>query len=530
MSSAAPKYILAVDLGTSGPKSGLVSTSGELIDHEFAPNDLILLPNGGAEQSPDQWWRTIRTTAKKVLAKGLVPVEDIVAVCCSTQWSGTVAVDRDGNPLGNAIIWMDTRGSRYIKRISDGLLKVSGYGVTKIVRWLRLTGGAPGHAGKDPLAHILYLKHEQPDLYARTHKFLEPKDFINLKLTGRAAASYDSIVLHWITDNRDIDRVDYHAGLMKIAGLDRDRDKFPELKRAVDVLGPIDPAVAEDLGLSKGVQVVMGAPDVTAAAIGSGAVRDFEPHLYIGTSAWLTCHVPYKKTDILHNIASLPSALPGRYLVADEQETAGACLTFLRDNVVYHRDELMSEAGVADVYKLFDQIAERVPAGSGKLIFAPWLYGERTPIDDHSVRACLFNISLNTNREHIVRAVFEGVAYNSRWLLQTVERFVKRRFDGINMIGGGANSAVWCQIHADVLNRTIRQVKDPILANLRGTGFLAAVALGYLHVDRIPDLVEIAATYRPQPANRPVYDELFGEFLNVYRKNRSIFARLNRQG
>ena len=484
MTAAPQKYILSIDLGTSGPKSGLVSTCGQIIDTEFEPVELILLPNGGAEQRPDQWWDAVRSTARKVLAKGLVPVDDIVAVCCSTQWSGTVPVAADGSHLANAIIWMDTRGSRYIKQISDGLLKVSGYGATKIRRWLQLTGGAPGHAGKDPLAHILYLKNEAPEIYRRTFKFLEPKDFINMKLTGRMAASYDSIALHWITDNRDINRIDYDARLLKMAGLDRER--FPDLKQAVDLLGPIKPSVAEDLGLPKGVQVVMGTPDIPAAAIGSGAVGDYQGHLYIGTSSWLTCHIPFKKTDILHNMASLPSAVPGRYFIANEQETAGACLTFLRDNVVYHQDELLSEAAVANVYQLFDQIAARVPAGSDKLIFAPWLYGERTPIEDHTVRSCLFNMSLHTTREHIIRAVFEGVAYNSRWLLKTVERFVKRPMNNIHMIGGGANSAPWCQIHADVLNRTIKQIKDPILANLRGTGFLAAVALGYLQFDDIP--------------------------------------------
>ena len=527
MSAATTKYILSIDLGTSGPKSGLVSTTGQVMDTEFEPVELILLPNGGAEQRPDDWWTAVRSTVRKVLAKGLVPVEDIIAICCSTQWSGTVPVAEDGSHLANAIIWMDTRGSRYIKQISGGWLKVAGYGAGKIRRWLQLTGGAPGHAGKDPLAHILYLKNEVPEVYRKAHKFLEPKDFINLKLTGRMAASYDSIALHWITDNRDINRIDYDDGLLRLAGLER--DSFPDLRRAVDLLGPLKPSVAEDLGLSKQVQVVMGTPDIPAAAIGSGAVGDFQGHLYIGTSSWLTCHIPYKKTDILHNMASLPSAVPGRYFIANEQETAGACLTFLRDNVVYHQDELLSEAEVANVYQLFDQIAARVPAGSGKLIFAPWLYGERTPIEDHTVRSCLFNLSLHTTREHIIRSVFEGVAYNSRWLLNTVERFVKRPMDNIHMIGGGANSQIWCQIHADVLNRTIRQIKDPILANLRGTGFLAAVALGSLQFEDIPGLIDVAATFKPNPDHRAIYDELYGEFLNIYKKNKAIFARLNRQ-
>ncbi|MGD9301496.1 MAG: FGGY-family carbohydrate kinase [Desulfobacterales bacterium] len=248
-----------------------------------------------------------------------------------------------------------------------------------------------------------------------------------------------------------------------------------------------------------------------------------EPKDYIK----LTCHIPYKKTDVLHNLGSLPSAIPGKYFVANEQETAGACLNFLRDNVLYHKDLLLAETTLPDVYKMFDQIAENVPAGSGNLIFTPWLYGERTPIDDHSVRSAIFNMSLNTTREHMIRAVMEGVAFNSRWLLGYVEKFIKRPMNPINFIGGGANSKVWYQILADVLNLTIRQVKDPIQTNVRGAAFLASVALGFITFDKIADCIQIANTYTPDPQNREVYDRLFIEFKNIYKANKKIFRRLN---
>lgn len=520
------KYILAIDLGTSGAKSALVSTRGEIIDYEFEETRLILLPNGGAEQRPDEWWNAIIKSSKRVLGKNYVSVNDIIAISCTTQWSGTVAVDRDGHHLMNAVIWMDSRGSRYIKKITDGFLKIAGYGISKMIPWVYMTGGAPEHSGKGPLAHILYIKNEHPETYKKTYKFLEPKDYINLRFTGKFSASFDSISLHWLTDNRDISNVTYNDRLIKMSTLDR--EKFPDLKRAIDILGPIRKEVAEDLGLNGDIMVVMGTPDVQSAAIGSGAVRDFEGHLYIGTSSWLTCHVPFKKTDIFHNMASLPSAIPGRYFIANEQETAGACLTYLRDNILYHKDKLLIDSQLSDVYKIFDTIVENVPAGSNKLIFTPWLYGERTPVEDRSVRSGIFNQSLNTTREHLLRAIYEGVAYNSRWLLRYVEKFIKRRLDTLNMIGGGANSNVWCQIHADVLGRTVRQVKKPIVSNLRGAALLASVALGHIQFHQIPELVQIANTYTPNTKNQEIYDELFKEFLNIYKCNRKIYRRLNR--
>ena len=390
-----------------------------------------------------------------------------------------------------------------------------------------MTGGIPAHSGKDSIAHILYIKNELPDIYQQTHTFLEPKDYINLRLTGRIATSYDAIAIHWLTDNRDLSHVSYNDRLVKMSTIDR--EKLPDLKRPADLLGTVKEEIADELGLNRGVQVVMGTPDVQSAAIGSGAVRDYEGHLYIGTSSWLTCHVPFKKTDILRNMASLPSGIPQKYFVANEQETAGACLNFMRDNILYHADELETKHSQQDVYKVFDSIAEKTPPGSNRVIFTPWLYGERTPVEDRSLRGGFYNLSLETTREHLIRAVFEGVAYNSRWLLGSVEKFIKRRFEAINMIGGGANSRVWCQIHADVLDRPIRQLKDPINANARGAAFLAAVALGYISFDDISERVQIDNTYEPNPKNRKLYDELFREFVNIYKRNKRMYARLNRE-
>ena len=526
MTAISDKYILAIDLGTSGAKSALVSTHGKVIDYEFESVDLLILPGGGAEQKPDQWWQAILKTAKRVLSKKRVTVEDIVCVSCTTQWSGTVAVDQAGNALSNAIIWMDTRGRRYVEETTNGWINIAGYGIRKLRRWLRLTGGAPGHAGKDPIAHILFLKNELPEIYRQTFNFLEPKDYINLRLTGRFAASFDSIALHWVTDNRNLSRVDYDDRLIRICGVAR--DKFPDLKRATDVLGPIKKQVANELGLDKNTPVITGCADLHSAAIGSGAVRDFEGHLYVGTSSWITCHVPFKKVDLPHNMASLPSAIPDRYFIANEQEAAGACLTFLKDNILYHKDRLLDEFGHPDVYRIFDEIAENTPAGSNNVIFMPWLYGERTPVENDSVRSGIFNLSLSTTREHLVRAVFEGVAYNSRWLLGFVEKFIKRRLDPIPMIGGGANSNVWCQIFADVFNRSIKQIKDPIQANLRGAAFLASISLGHLSVEEISDQVQVAQTYRPDPQNRKIYDNLYHCFLDLYKHNKRTFKRLNR--
>ncbi len=518
-------YVLTIDLGTSGPKVAVFTLDGDFLDGEFEPVELVLSANGGVEQVPDDWWAGIVACTHRVWDRLSIDRNEIAAISVTSQWSGTVAVDAAGKALHNAIIWMDSRGAEQTRTLVRGPVNVEGYDPRKLRKWIQLTGGIPSHSGKDPICHILFIEDKLPEVARATAVYLEPKDYLNLRLTGRAVSTYDSIVLHWLTDNRTWDTIDYVPELVKMSGISR--SKLPELVGATDTVGPVLDSVADELGLPHGIPVIGGTPDVQSAAIGSGAVRDYEGHLYVGTSSWLTCHLPRKKTDVFNGVASLPSPLPGKYFVADEQETAGACLNWLRDKVLYPDDALGTGPAPADVYQRIDALAASAPAGSNGVIFTPWLNGERTPVDDHTVRAAWQNMSLATTRADQVRAVLEGVAFNSRWLLGVVEKFIGRPFDGLNFIGGGASSPLWCQIHADVMNREIRQVEHPIRANARGAALLAALALGHSTVEEISRKVKITETFRPQAANRAVYDEMFGEFRTIYKQNKAMYSRLN---
>jgi xylulokinase len=526
MPAAEDTFVLAVDLGTGGPKVALVSATGRIAASVFEPVGLHLLPGGGAEQDPSAWWSAVVSATRRLLSSGAVSIDAIVGVGATAQWSGTVAAAGDGTPLRPAVIWMDSRGSRSIRRQTSGAVNVLGYDIRKIQRWIRLTGGAPGHSGKDPIAHILWIRDTEPDVYAATYKFLEPVDWLNQRLTGRFAASHDSIVVHWVTDNRRIDAIDYDRSLLRMAGLER--SKLPDLVPSATIMGELRVEAAEELGLPAGLPVATGTGDVHSAAIGSGAVADFEPHLYIGTSSWISCHVPFKKTDALRNVASIPAALPGKYLLADEHETAGACLTFLVKNVLFGDDALGSHTPDGNVYELLDRVAATVDAGANGAMFTPWLNGERSPVDDHTIRGGFHNLSLSTSRPDLVRAVYEGVAFNTKWLLDAVERFVGRRLEPLAFIGGGANSDVWAQIHADVTGRRIRQMVDPVLANVRGAGLLTLLALGRVKVRDLPAMVEVRATFDPDPSHTEVYDTMYPEFVNLYKNTKQIHKRLNR--
>jgi xylulokinase len=517
---------LAVDLGTSGMKVALVEDGGRVLGWETEPVRLLVTADGGAEQVPDEWWRGFQAAAGRLLARELRPRADVRAVCCSTQGEGTIPVDRDGRPLMNCILWMDMRGAEPLRRQFGGLVNVGGASLLRVLRWVRLTGGMPSMTGKDPAGHMLLVRDHFPEVYARTHKFLNVLDYLNLRLTGRFVATHDSILTSWVTDNRDADRIRYHPALVRDCGIDA--AKLPDIVPCTEVLGPLLPDVAAALGLAGDVQVVAGAIDTTAAAVGSGGVADRDLHLYLGTSTWMTAHVPFKKTDVQSALASVPGAVPGRWLLIALQATAGGNLNFLRDKILYHRDELLQEAGVPDVFKVMDRIAERVPAGSRGVLYMPWIWGERAPVEDRTVRAGLVNLSLEHDRGDVVRAFLEGIALNSRWLMAPVERFLGQRTTSLRLVGGGACSDVWCQIYADVLGVEVKQIQDPLQANARGAGLIAAIGQGRVAWADVPSRAPVRRIFSPNPAHRAVYDERFAAFTELYRRLRPIYRRLNR--
>ncbi|MFO8049267.1 MAG: FGGY-family carbohydrate kinase [Desulfosudaceae bacterium] len=519
------KYILAIDHGTSGIKAALVSTHGQVVDFEFRATATSYLDNGGVEQDPEEWWRAILEAAARLARRQTVPRRAIAAVSVSSTFSSTVAVDRNGNPLMNAITWMDTRGGPYVKKAMAGFPSYKGYGLATALKWIARTGGAPTMSGKDDIGHVLFIKHQHPDIYDRTHLFLPSKDFLNFKLTGLPAGTVDSMHLFWVTDIRDINRVVYDDSL--IAGFGLDQAKLPPLLLSTDILGKVTGTVAEKLGLVAGTPVIAGSPDHQTACIGSGAVNDYQGHVYIGTSSWVQCPVPFKKTDLLHSVASFPTAMPGKYQAVNEQDMAGEALDLIRHLLAGGHDRAEDEEVVS--YDQLTAMAARAPAGSRDLIFTPWLNGERTPVDDETIRGGLFNMKTTTSRADVIRAVMEGVAYNNRWSLTYVEKFIKRRLSPLNMIGGGARSGLWCQIFADVLDREIRQVKDPMQANARGAAFIAAVGLGEITFEDIPGLIEYSGHFTPNPAHRDTYDRLQAAFIRLYRAHKKICRTLNQR-
>ena len=519
------QHVLAIDLGSSTLKTAVVADTGEVVASAEAPVGTHLLPGGGAEQDPREWWEGTRRTVREAMARSGLAPGAIGAVACDSQWSVVVPVDARGTPLMRAVHWMDTRGGIYNRAVMNGFPRVAGYGLSNLLRWIRLTCLAPTLSGGDALGHGLFIKHAHPGIYARTRAFLEPMDFITSRLTGRITATQKTMAPFALTDNRQWGGTAYSDDLLRRAGLDR--DKFPPLIANDGLAGPLDTDVARDLGLAPTTPVVSGIPDSSATLIGSGAVADFDSIISIGTSQYMTCHLPFKKTDLIHFMTALPSPLPGRYYLLGEQGAGGKCVEFFLKRMIYPEDDFQTGPPPEDAYRRFEAMAAQSPAGSGGVVFLPWLNGAIVPREAPHARGGFMNLSLGTTRQHMARAVMEALAFNNRWTRRPAEKFIGRPIPQFRLSGGGALSDLWCQIHADVLQVPIHQVADPVNSTVRGTGFLALAALGRLALEDIPRRVDIRRVFSPNPTQRPLYDRMYRQYRRLFSRNQPIFAALN---
>jgi xylulokinase len=508
--------VLTVDLGSSGLKVGYTTLQGRTVwwAHEHLTSTHG--PGGAVTQDAEDWWQRIRRLAREGQAVGGVDGARVVGVGITGQWASTVPVDAEGRPAGAVVMWNDGRGAEHARAVVGG--PIAGYRPRPLVTWLRRSGGAPNPSGQDPLAHHLHLLHDQPEVAAAARWFLEPVDALAMRFTGRAVASPASMTAAWLTDNRDPTRIEYDRRLVRLAGVDP--AKLAPLVPTGSVVGPVAAAVAEDLGIPTTARVVAGMPDLHAAVIGSGCTREFQAHLSIGTTAWITCPVPFKRTDVRRQLASIPGIGDGRYILVNNQDSAGRA-------VEWFRETLRGLTGEPVEYERLLAAAASAPPGSRGVLFAPWLTGERSPIDDRNARAGFHNVGVDAGPGELSRAVLEGVAHNARLLLDASERFARRRLDPLRIVGGGARSDLWCQIVADVTEHRVERVEEPMCVGLRGAGLLVGMALGEVRAAQVPDLVPVDRAFTPEPAAVAAHRPMLREFAGLHARNKGMFRRLN---
>jgi xylulokinase len=503
-------YILAHDVGTSGNKAVLVDTSGKVKATAFVPYDVQYPRPGWAEQDPEMWWHAIVMTTRKVVKSSGITPKNIIGMVHATQMLGIVPMAASGKPLRPGIIWLDARAPEQSRRMMNKFL---GRRVFALIAGAELSG-------KDALPKLLWLKENEPEVYRDMTCFLDVNGYLIYRATGKQ-------VFEWSCASAvgfDLGKKEWLSSIISYMGLDM--SKFPALVRSIDRVGGLTAEAAKECGLVEGTPVFGGGGDAPAAATGSGAISEGDGHIYLGTSGWVG--ITTRKTPTGQGgVASLQSSDPNKSLLMAETETAGACLKWIA-NEFYKAEQ--ADPKIPNVYALMDQKVLAIPPGSGSLIYTPWMYGERNPVNDTWVRSTFFNLSADHTRDHLLRAVYEGISYNLRWIIEIIETKFKFPIPVLRVIGGGARGLPWMQIIADVTGRRVETVADPLEAGAVGIALTAAVGLGiYPDFESLKKIVHVEREFIPQDSNSETYNTLYKGYKGLYTSLRGLYREINEE-
>jgi xylulokinase len=528
-------HVIACDIGTTGAKACLYAVGKEatLIASASAEYPLRLLADGGVEQDPTDWWKAVCADTRTLLADSGKFRADIkgIAFCCQMQ--GLVLVDSAGDPVRPAMSYMDQRAGAQKRAGIEKGLTIAGLNARKLLPSLLIAGGVSASV-KDPVWKYHWVREREPEVFRKVHKWLDAKEYLVHKCTGRFAMTPDSANATFLYDTRP-GRAGWSPGICRL--FDVDPSHLPEVIRPAEIAGPLLAGAAEQMGLAPGIPVFGGGGDLSLVALGSGAVGVNDTHVYMGTSGWVSAVTDRRVVDTDSFIASILGAQEGRYNYISEQETSGKCLEWVRDHLaldeigVYLQHRTVAddpERRYATLFELLDETIQAVPPGAGGVIFTPWLRGNRSPFEDPAARGMFFNIGLETGKRHMVRAVAEGIALHGKWQLAAIRRKVPAR-GPVRFVGGGARSDAMAQIMADVLEEAVEPVVSPQNAGALGAALLCASGLGALgSLEDARRLVPARGCFEPGGERSKIYRERFLVFQDLYKRNRQGFRALNR--
>jgi len=505
------RYILAHDTGTGGDKAVLTDLRGRIVDSAYQAYGLNYPRPDWAEQDPDELWNAVANTTRLVIEKVGVDPAEILGVGISAQMFNLLPVDERCRPLTPMLSWLDVRSVAQADRLLTGDTPAFLF---------RHTGNVP--TAKDIIPKVLWLKEERPDLWARTARLLDCKEYILYKLTGRIATDWHGASVYFLFDPH---RKVWSEPVCQRLGIPI--EMLPPAFPCTHVIGEVTPEAARATGLLPGTPVVLCAGDVAVAQSGSGANADGKAHLCIGTATWVGLSSSAFVNDPDKPFWALNHIDPAKWIIAGEMETGGGALMWFRDAFCQDEARQAAQAGVS-TYEWLGRMAGSVEPGSDRLIFTPWLSGERAPVLDHYARGGFIGLSLGHTKSHLARAVMEGVAYHIRWICESLER-LGLTIGALHAIGGGCVSAVWTQIMSDVTGRALRIVAHPLEAGAVGAALTVAVGLGvYPNMDAVDDLIEISRVVEPRREHQGRYQDLYHEYREAYTALAPIYRRLHK--
>lgn len=490
---------LGIDVGTGGSRAVLIDADGKIQAAATIEHAVFATPHvGWAEQDARDWWRATAEAVRQVLRNENVRAEEIGAIGLSGQMHGAVFLSEADEVLRPSIIWCDQRTE---KQCYDLTVKIGAEKLLELVS----NPALPNFT----LTKMLWVRENEPEIWNRTRTVLLPKDYVRLRLTGDKATE--------VTDASgtlmlDVKNRKWSKELL--AAVEFSESLLPRVYESAEITGVISAVCAAETGLAAGTPVVAGAGDNAAGAIGMGIVRPGAVSATIGTSGVVFAVTDKPSIDPKGRIHTFCHAMSDRWHVTGVTQAAGLSLRWFRDNLASNQtyDELVNEAAA-------------IPAGAGGLLWTPYLMGERTPHLDPFVRASLIGLTASHTRANVVRSILEGVTFSLRDAIEIFKE-LNIPIETIRLGGGGARSALWRQIQADVYGQTVE-----IIAAEEGAAYGAALLAGtgsgiWKTVDEACfKSIRVAETILPNEESVEILNRQYGAYQMIYQSLRSLFHR-----
>lgn len=504
-------YLIGIDVGTSAVKVVLFEEKGRAVASAARKYPLYQPENGWAEQNPEDWKNGVLEALREVVKVSRVEKERIKGVGISGQMHGLVMLDQAGEVIRPSIIWCDQRTAKEVEDMKR---------LMPVEDWIRITANPPLTGWT--AAKILWVRKHEPENYKRCRHILLPKDYIRYILTGDFATE--------VSDASGMQLLDVPGRCWSKEVLNRlsiEESLLGRVYESCEVTGRLLPAIGKITGLSPETKVVGGAGDNAAAAVGTGIVMDGRAFTTIGTSGVVFAHSSRLAVDPKGRVHTCCSAVPGEWHVMGVTQAAGLSFQWFRDNFC-QKEKLEAEQSGLDVYDLMSQKAAACPPGSNKLFYLPYLMGERTPHLDPYCRGVFFGLSAIHTKEHMLRAVMEGVTYSLKDCISILEE-MGIQVEEMMACGGGGKSPVWRQMLADMYHcrvKTVEQAEGPAL----GAAILAGVGTGLY--ENVPSACELlvreADCHEPNEEQWGFYCEGHEIYKELYEDLKGTFKKLSK--
>ena len=503
---------MGIDLGTGGCRVGLFDDRGRPFAFHNTPVTAIHPHPSWVEQDGDEWWRALAASTRAALARSGIDPAQIAGIGFDATSATLVALDDAGKPLRNAIMWADVRASEQAGRASE------------IDHWARLYNGG----GKDPASaewfvfKAMWLKENEPDVWARSAWILDAPDWMGLRLTGRPAVNLCSASLKMYHNN---DHGGFPVDFYERLGVGDLMDKMPSQVNAMgEPLGALSPEAAEELGLVAGTPVAQGGIDAEAGMIGMNVLAPGRMALITGSSNCLLAQsaVPLYGAGMFG--AHTDALVRGQYTIEASQASTGSVIRWFLENSAKDLVEAARNGGPSP-YEVLNEASKDIPPGSNGVLVLEYFQGNRSPYTDAKARGTITGLTLSHGREHIYHAIQEATCYGLELNLRTM-RAAGYEPRAITACGGALSSPEWLKMHADVtgLEITVTEIQD---APTLGSAMMGALAAGrFADLQEAADaMVHYSAVIKPDPARHEEYRYWVDEYAALFPAVRDIQHR-----